>query len=106
MPDVLTSRAFKSSNGLSRYSNFPYYYHTVDNKFIYGFSDRINENISYVMHTVKNGESLDSIALYYYNNPTYYWMLCDFNHFDDPFIDLKEGQRIKIPTFSAITFDK
>lgn len=105
MPNVLTNKSYKNSRNLSRYSNSPFYYNTVDNKYIMGFSKRINGNTSYVLHEVKRGESIDSIALYYYNNPTYYWVICDFNHFDDPFIELEEGQKIKVPTFSSITFD-
>ena len=63
------------------------------------------EYLSFFFNKLKRGESIDSIALYYYNNPTYYWMICDFNFIDDPFIELTEGQKIKVPTFSAVTFD-
>jgi nucleoid-associated protein YgaU len=57
-----------------------------------------------VSHKVKDGDTLDSLALYYYNNPTYYWVIADFNRIQDPYLELEVGRILKIPTFSNIAF--
>ena len=103
--DVLKNKSYKSYKKLSRYSNFPYYYHTLDDKYVYGITAHLKNDTPYILHTVKKSDTLDSLALYYYNNPTYYWIICDFNRIQDPFIDLEEGQKIKIPSFSTIEFE-
>ena len=105
MPDVLSKKTYKNFGNLSRYSNSPYYYNSVDNKYVYGFSKRINPNTAYTVHTVKRGESIDSIALYYYNNPTYFWIICDFNRVLDPFAEPVEGTTLYIPIISDIEFE-
>lgn len=65
---------------------------------------RLNDNIPFVNHKIESGDTLDNIALYYYGNPTYYWMIADFNGILDPFMPLVVGTTIKIPTFQQITF--
>lgn len=85
---------------------FPTYYHTVDKKSFYGLSSHLlTENTKFVTHKVKQNDTLDSLALYYYNNPTYYWIIADFNRIRDPYNKLEIGQLLKIPTFSNIAFD-
>ena len=101
---VLIDKSYKDYTRLSRYNNFPYYYHTIDNKYIYGVTSQLNDNTSHIIHTAKNGDTFDSLALYYYGNPTYYWIICDFNHIQDPYAELYSGDKIKIPTFSSIEF--
>ena len=103
--DVLINKSYKIFDKVSRYSNSPYYYHLLDNKYIYGFSKRLKTDTPYIIHTVQRSDTFDSLALYYYNNPTYFWIICDFNRINDPFIDLKEGSKIKIPSFSTIEFE-
>ena len=103
--DILTNKTYKSFDFLSRYPVFPYYYNTEDNKYIYGLTNHLNKDVPYVVHTVDKGESLDSISLYYYNNPTYYWVICDFNNIQDPFNDLTVGDKLLIPSFSSISFE-
>ena len=104
--DILKNKAYKKYRKFSRYSNFPYYYNTVDNKYVYGITSYLNGETPYIWHKIKGGDSFDSLALYYYNNPTLYWIICDFNKIQDPFIELKEGEKLKIPSFSTLTFDK
>ena len=53
MPDVLSKKTYRNLGNLSRYSNSPYYYNSRDNKYVYGFSKRINPNTAYTVHTVK-----------------------------------------------------
>ena len=98
-------KTYKQYNHLSRYNNFPYFYDTLDNKYIYGTTAYLKTDTPYVIHTVKQNDSLDSLALYYYNNPTYFWIIADFNRIRDPYIKLKIGENIKIPSFSTIEFN-
>ena len=104
--DVLEEKSYKSYEYISRYTSFPYYYHTEDDKYIYGTTAQLEDSIGYVEHVVNsNLDTFDSLALKYYNNPTLYWVICDFNRIQDPYTKLKIGQRIKIPSLSNITFD-
>lgn len=103
--DVLKNKSYKSYDFLSRYTNFPYYYNSTDDKYIYGLTGHIKKDCPYVIHEVKRNETLDSVSLYYYNNPTYYWIICDFNDIADPFMQLLEGSKLKIPTFSMVSFE-
>lgn len=102
----LSNKAYKDYNRVSRYSVFPYYYNRVDDKYTYGLTSHIKQkNTNYVIHTVKENDNLDKLALYYYNNPTYFWAIADFNNIQDPYQELKVGTKLKIPTFSNIQFD-
>lgn len=65
---------------------------------------RLEKQTSFVKHKIKSGDTLDSLALYYYGNPTYYWIIADFNDILDPFLPLVVGEIISIPTFQALTF--
>ena len=102
----LINKNYKNYDRVSRYVTFPYYYNRVDNKYIYGLTCHLKkENISYVVHLVEDNDTLDSLALYYYNNPTYFWAIADFNNIQDPYLELVAGTKLKIPTFSNIEFD-
>ena len=105
MIDKVKNKSYKQYDKLSRYSAFPYYYHIADNKYIYGKTAYLKDTTVYSLYTVKRNDTLDSIALYYYNNPTLFWIICSFNHIRDPFIELTEGQQLKIPSISNIEFD-
>lgn len=102
--DILTDKQYKSYNYFSRYTGFPFYYNLNDNKYIYGTTAQLRQNNSYALHKVKKGESFDSIALDYYNNPTFFWVICDFNKIQDPYIKLEQGEILKIPVLSNVTF--
>lgn len=106
MRDNLTDKQYKNYIRISRYSAFPYYFNDTDNKYIYGITAHLKkENISYVGHKVVLGDTLDSLALYYYNNPTFFWVIADFNNIRDPYKELEIDSILKIPTFSKIEFD-
>lgn len=103
--DILNDKQYKQYERVSRYSVFPFYYNTMDNKYIYGITAHLDtEDSKCVSHKVKDGDTLDSLALYYYNNPTYYWIIADFNRIQDPYEELEIGTILKIPTFSNIAF--
>lgn len=101
----LINKSYKRYNRLSRYNPFPYYYNTDDRKYIYGVTCQLKKDTTYVVHTVEHGDTLDSLSLAYYNNPTYFWIIADFNSIQDPYIKLEEGTTIKIPSFAGIEFD-
>lgn len=102
--DVLIYKQYKDYDYFSRYVSFPFYYHTEDKKFIYGTTSQIKEDIKYVLHRVATNETIDSIALDYYNNPSFFWAICDFNKIQDPYIKLEVGQTLKIPVLSDISY--
>ena len=102
--DVLTDKQYRDYSYFSRYLSFPIYYNLQDSKYVYGTTSHINKNVTYVIYKAKKFDTWDSIALFYYNSPTYYWVLTDFNDIQDPFIEIKEGQEIKIPTLNSILF--
>ena len=103
--DVLIQKSYRDYSKLSRYSSVPFYYHTLDDKYIYGTTSYLKDTTLYRTHTIRRGDTLDSLALEYYNNPTLYWVICSFNRIRDPFISLKEGDTIKIPSISNIEFN-
>ena len=102
--DVLKDKKYRSYDKLSRYSIFPYYYHTLDDKYIYGTTSHLSDDNLYTLYTVKQNDTWDKIALDAYNNPVYYWIICDFNGVQDPFLEPAVGLQIKIPVLSTIHY--
>lgn len=106
MKEVLSKKQYKEYQRVSRYSVFPYYYNRLDDKWVYGLTAQLKqEDTPYVVHEVKQGDTLDTLALYYYNSPLLFWIIADFNYIQDPYIDLTIGSLLKIPTFNAIEFN-
>ena len=105
MDDILTNKSYKNYDYLSRYASFPYYYNKEDKKYIYGTTAQINKDINYVVYKVKENETLDDIALYYYNNPTYFWVIADFNNIQDPYIQLEPNTILNIPSLGSVNFE-
>lgn len=102
----VTSKRYKDYDKVSRYSVFPIYYHKGDKRYFYGLTGHLmKENTRYVAHKVVQNDTLDTLALYYYGNPTYYWIIADFNDIQDPYKPLTIGETLKIPTFSNISFN-
>ena len=102
---ALTNKSYKQYDYVSRYSPFPYYYNKQDNKYVSGITASLDTTTIYTMHTVVAGDTFDTLALKYYNNPTLYWVICSFNHIADPYKKLNVGDMLKIPTLSNIKFD-
>lgn len=103
--DVLTNKSYKQYAKLSRYSPFPHYYHTLDGKYVTGTDAYLKDDTAYTTYIVKKNDTVDSLALHFYNNPALYWVICSFNRIQDPYIKLVEGQTLKIPSISSIEFD-
>lgn len=105
MPDVLKDKSQKRYSYISRYTPFNFYYHSVDDKYIYGTTSHLNDNILYAEHTVTESDTLDSLSEHYYGRPDLYWIIADFNKINDPFEKLyMKHKTLKIPTLSDITF--
>ena len=101
---VLVDKQYKNYSYFSRYSSFPFYYNVNDGKYTYGITSQLSKDVTYVIYKAKKFDTWDSIALFYYNSPTYYWVLTDFNDVQDPFTQIQEGQEIKVPTLNSIVF--
>lgn len=103
--DVLTDKSKKAYTYTSRYAPFPYYYHTEDDKYMYGITSYLNENAPYVLHAVKEVDTLFSLAEKYYGRPDLYWIIADFNRIVDATIEIsKKYKTLKVPSISDITF--
>ena len=102
--DVVKDKQLRAYDRLSRYATFPFYYNLLDNKYIYGTTNYLKTNTPYKIYKIQQNDTLDSIALQNYNDPTYYWIICDFNRIQDPFVDLRVGGYLKLPVISNIEF--
>jgi hypothetical protein len=103
--DTLIDKTYKNYDYTCRYTSVPYFYNTEDAKYIYGIGTQVNKDIPYTAHKVVDTDTLDSLALTYYNNPTYYWIIAYFNDIIDIFEPLSEKfEVIKIPNISSISF--
>lgn len=103
--DKIIDKSYKTYNYFSRYTSFPYYYNVEDKKYVYGTTSQMNPDIIFTLHKVKRNDTLDSLALNYYNNPTFFWAIASFNNIIDPYAELEEGIELKIPTLSDISFE-
>lgn len=105
--DVLKNKSYGQFDYTCRYSAVPYYFHTEDDKYIYGIGSNLYKNTAYSIHNVSPTDTLDYLALKYYNNPTFYWIIAYFNDIQDVFINIGENyQTLKIPHISSISFGK
>lgn len=103
--DTLKNKNYKEFDYTSRYSGVPFYYHSLDEKYIYGLGSNLDKNIAYTLHEVKDTDTLDYLALKYYNNPTYYWVIAYFNDIPDCFVKLFDYYKtLKIPNIANIKF--
>jgi len=103
--DILTDKTYKSYDYMSRYSGFPYYFNTEDDKYVYGTTANLQEDISYTLYEVKPLDTYDSISLDFYNTPLYFWVICDFNRIQDPLEIPIPGTRLKVPSITTLKFE-
>lgn len=101
----LTGKGYREYSYTSRYTQTPYYYHKSDDKYVMGLTSYLDNTTVYKLHVVEQGDTIDNLALYYYNNPTLYWIICSFNRITDPYKKLVVGEILKIPSISNIQFD-
>ena len=101
----LTQKQYKSYDRLSRYQQFPIYYHTEDNKYTYGTTANLIDTTPYTLYEVKPNDTLDKIALKSYGTPEKYWIIADFNRIQDPYKELKVGEYLKVPDVTFLRWD-
>lgn len=103
--DSLKNKKYNQYDYISRYAGTPVYYHIDDEKEITGLSKNMLKNVTWAVHKVVSTDTLDKLALTYYNNPTYWWVIAYFNDIQDAFINLKEHfDTLKIPSINGISF--
>lgn len=105
--DTLKNKTYVSFDYLSRYANMPYYYDTIQDKQIFGIGTNLKTTSEFLTHKVKNRDTLDNLALKYYNNPTFWWVIAYFNDIQDPFKPLVDKyETLKIPNITSIQFGR
>lgn len=103
--DSLKDKKYTSFDYISRYAGTPYYYHKVDQREVYGLGKNLLKSTTWVAHKVVSTDTLDKLALKYYNNPSYWWVIAYFNDIQDAFIHLKDYfDVLKIPAINSIIF--
>lgn len=105
--NTLKNKTYATFDYLSRYTNIPYYFDTLQNREIYGIGTGLKTSTEYVTHKVRSNDTLDALSLKYYNNPTFWWIIAYFNNIQDPFKPIKNKYiTLKIPNISSIEFGK
>lgn len=103
--DDLKNKRYAQFDYTSRYTGVPFYYNKRDDREIYGLGKNLIKTSNWVAHKVTATDTLDKLALSYYNNPTYWWVIAYFNDIQDAFINLRDRfEIIKIPSISSIEF--
>lgn len=96
--DILKNKTTKTGNYFSRYNGIPMYYNTWDGKYQLHLKSWLKKDFDYTKYTVGEHETYDYIALKFYSNPTYYWIICDANDIIDPMKDPQPGDVLLIPS--------
>lgn len=105
--DVLIDKQTRTYDALSRYSAIPFYYNTQDNKYVCGITRQLSTTTNYTIHKVQPYDTFDTLSLYYYGRPDYYWVIADFNQIQDSLAKLYGNySTLKIPTISYITYGR
>ena len=102
--NVLTNKTAKTGRYFSRYNGLFYYYNHLDEKYqleTRHWLKELPDTTKIKTYVIKEKDTWDSIALEFYNNPTYYWIICDYNRIIDPFKPLKVGDTIYLPSINA-----
>lgn len=105
--DTLTNKIYEKFDYLSRYANVPHYRDTIKDRDVYGIGTGLKTATEYVTHKVQSNDTLNSLALKYYNNPTFWWIIAYFNDVQDAFKPLRHKYTtLKIPNISSIEFGR
>ena len=66
--DTLKNKNYADFDYISRYTETPYYFDTLQGREVYGIGTNLKTNSEFVTHVVKSNDTLNSLALKYYNN--------------------------------------
>ena len=103
--DILKNKQYISYDYTSRYQQVPIYYNSNDDRWMSGLGSNVFKNNNWVAHKVTQEDTLDKLALKYFGNPTYFWVIAYYNDIQDSFIKLSDYfDIIKIPNITSITF--
>lgn len=103
--DVLKNKTYTSYDYISRYASVPNYYHVQDSRNINGIGNNLIKHNNFILHELTPTDTLDKLALKYYNNPTFWWIIAYFNDIQDAFINLRDFYTtLKIPQINDISF--
>lgn len=103
--DILQNKRYANFSYTSRYTGIPYYHNTLDDRDIYGIGSNMKKDIPYAVIDVKATDTLDGLALRYYNNPTFWWVIAFYNNIWDSLINLNDYYTtLKIPNIASIEF--
>ena len=69
--EKLINKRYTNFDYPCRYTTVPYFYDTETQNDIYGIGTQLSSKTAFVSHSIKPEDTLDSLALTYYNNPTY-----------------------------------
>ena len=104
--DCLKDKSYKQYSYISRYKRFPYYYNTLDRKYIDGITSQLAKDTISVLQKVKQNDTLDSLSLQYYGRPDYWWIIADFNDIQDPYVKLfGRYDTLKVPSLTSISYE-
>lgn len=92
----------KQYSYLSRYTSVPLMHDAKGNQ--YHGTVKWTEETTGSTYKVKVGDTLEKIALAYYGNPNFWWVVADANRILDPFEELEEGRVLKIISLNDIKF--
>ena len=105
--DTLKNKTYLSYDYVNRYSNTASYYDTLNQRELMGIGTNMLKVDSVYTHKVKQTDTLDSLALKYYNNPTYWWIIAYYNDIQDAFCNLITRYSVlQIPNISSIQFGR
>lgn len=102
--EVLSNKFQKTYETLSRYSTCSSYYNKLFDKYVTETGSNLDTTTSYTLYKVLPGDTYDSISLQFYDNPTYYWVIMNYNRILDAFTEPIPGMYLKIPELSKIEF--
>jgi len=103
--DILKNKQYVNFDYNSRYAYTPIYYNSDDSEWVTGIGSNVFTNNSWVAHKVSPEDNLDKLALKYYGNPTYWWVIAYYNNIQDAFVKLIDFfDIIKIPNIATVAF--
>ena len=74
---------------------------------MYGIGTNLKNTTEFTTHSLKSNDTLHNLALKYYNNPTFWWVIAYFNDIQDPFLQLIDKYTtLRIPSLASVEFGR